>query len=365
MDNTKKNDRRISIVLNGKEKLYEELEKDKQAYEELLNEEITAAKEEESQPEQFEWVLSETPKQLSPKIVDLGERRKDKKKLAGPYWDDGKSEESPKLPKIKRKKKRRFEFKSLPLGFIGIVISAIIVGVSFGFMMLTIFTGEKSDQMITALPEQAISPVEVTKTRIPGQVPTLGVEVVQGGAFSLADKGEETVQVLQENGFAATLIKTTDPVFLFIGLGLDREQASVVAEKYKENDQEVYLKPYAITSTGTVQSEEQALFLETSVDLFEQLTLLSVNGLANGGSLLTEETMTELTINFEKLNAISNPFIENESQQTIAQTLKDNLKNAFEKIQSFSSSKNQAYLWQIQQYLLNGLVSYEELVKTF
>ncbi|UTW68944.1 hypothetical protein KHA80_17090 [Anaerobacillus sp. HL2] len=51
----KKDDRRISIVLNGKERRHDELDKDKQAYEGLLSEEITATKEEELK-EDFEWV---------------------------------------------------------------------------------------------------------------------------------------------------------------------------------------------------------------------------------------------------------------------------------------------------------------------
>ncbi|UTW68946.1 hypothetical protein KHA80_17100 [Anaerobacillus sp. HL2] len=60
---------------------------------------------------------------------------------------------------------------------------------------------------------------------------------------------------MQDKGFAAVLTNTTDPVFLFIGLGLDKEQAAVVAQ-YKANGQEVYLKPYAV---GEVESLKMKL----------------------------------------------------------------------------------------------------------
>ncbi|MCT8137513.1 hypothetical protein H1D32_07000 [Anaerobacillus sp. CMMVII] len=363
MDNTKKNDRRISIVLNGKEKLYEELVKDKQVYEEILNEEISAMKEEESS-EEFEWILPEpSENQSSPKVVDLGERRRDKKKLGGPYWDDGKSDTSPKLPHIKRKKRRRFDIKSLPLGIIGIVFSAIIVGLSFGFMMITIFTGDKTDQIVAQPTVVGTSPTEAPVSVTPGQIPILGVEVVQGGAYTVIEKGNEKVNEIQADGYAATLTTSTEPAFLFIGIGLDREQASIIGDVYKDKGQEIYLKPYAITSNGMVENQNQAIFLETAIDLYQQLTLLSVNGLANGGTLLTEETLSELSTKHEKLT--TTPFEGNETQEQKVLVFQNAITNAYEKMQAYANSKDATELWKIQQFLLNGLVAYEELTKTF
>lgn len=365
MDNTKKSDRRISIVLNGKERLYEELAKDKQAYEELLNQEISATTEERKGDQEFEWIIPDQ-KQPLPKVVDLGERRRDKQKLGSPYWDDGKSEESPKLPSSKRKKKKNFEFKSLPIGLIGIVMSAIIVGVSFGLMMLTIFTGEKVDTVTRITPQIQTPPAqEAIVPLIPGQIPVLGVEVVQGGAFSLVEKGEEAGKLLKDQGFASALTSLTEPLFLFIGLGLDREQAAIIGEYYKEIGQEVYLKPYAVSATGMAETDEQAAFFSKGVDLFQQLTLLSVNGLATEGTLFTSEMMTELTTSYEAFFAIDIPFPNNESQMIIGQQFQTSLSKAYETIQLFSQTKDKPHLWNAQQHLLDGLLAYELLVKHF
>ncbi|OIJ18375.1 hypothetical protein BKP45_12425 [Anaerobacillus alkalidiazotrophicus] len=372
MDNTKKNDRRISIVLNGQEKRYEELEKDKHAYEHLLEKEISATQEED-QKDEFHWILPENEtNDSSPKIVDLGERRHNKKKLEGPFWDDGKSEQAPKLPPTKRKKKQKFDFKfkikDLPLGIIGIVMSAIIVGVSFGFMMLTIFTGDKPQAMEVINPVQATeiatTEIEAPEVVMNGQIPVLGVEIVQGGAFSLVDKATETAQSIQNKGFAAAITNTTEPIYLFIGLGIDREQANVLAEHYKANGQDVYVKPYAVTTSGTVDSQEQSLFLETSVDLYQQLILLSVNGLANGSSLVTDETLADLKATNEILVSLGNPFKDSE-QETLANDFQHALDNAYQSMLSFASSQESNNLWQVQQFLLDGMLAYEKLVKTF
>lgn len=367
MDNTKKNDRRISIILNGEEKTHVELQKDKQAYEHLLNQEIPAASKVDKVGDDFQWVLPENePKKPSPKVVDLRERRRDKEKLAAPFWDDGKSEESPKLPHKKRKKKRRlqFNFKAIPLGLIGIILSAIIVGTSFGIMMLTIFTGDNEETLNTPSPEVQAPPVaDVPAVVTEGAIPTLAVEIVQGGAFSLVAKGNETAQVIRDNGFAAALSNTTDPVYIFIGVGLDREQAGIISEKYQTNGQEVYLKPYAVAAGKSAATENQALFLQSGVEIFQQLTLLSVNAFADGGSLLTTETISELTKAQQKFAAISEPFAVNEQQQLLAIAFKGSLSSAYQQLQNYEATKDQASLWQVQQFLLNSLIAYEELIK--
>lgn len=367
MDNTKKNDRRISIILNGEEKTHVELKKDKYAYKELLEQEIPAAREEDKVGDDFQWQLPENePKRPSPKIVDLGERRRDKEKLAAPYWDDGKSEESPKLPHKKRKKKRRLQinFKALPFGLIGIIISAIIVGTSFGLMMLTIFTGADAETVNAPSAAGEASPLaDVPAVVSELAIPTLAVEIVQGGAFSLVAKGHETAQVIKDSGFAAAISNTTDPVYLFIGVGLDREQASVISEKYQANNQEVYLKPYAVAASGSVATETQALFLQKGVELYQQLTLLSVNALANGGSLLTTETMAKLSATQQKFQAINQSFIENEQQQLLADGFQGGLASAYQQLQNYVATEDQASLWQVQQFLLNSLIAYQELVK--
>lgn len=367
VDNTKRNDRRISIILNGEEKTHVELKKDKQAYEQLLEQEIPAASEEGIISEDFLWLLPENEsKRPSPKVVDLGERRRDKKKLAVPFWDDGKSNKSPKLPHKKRKKKQRLkiDFKALPFGLIGIIFSAIIVGTSFGVMMLTIFTGDNAETVNGPSADvQALPAIEVPAVSAEREIPTLAVEIVQGGAFSLVAKGHEAAQVIKNSGFAAALSNTTDPVHLFIGVGLDREQASVISEKYQTNGQEVYLKPYIVSVNGVFATENQDLFLQTGVEIHQQLTLLSVNAFADGGTLLTTETISELGVAQQKFQAFSNPFTENEQLQLLAVAFQGGLSSAYQELQNYEATKDQASLWQVQQFLLNSLITYEELIK--
>lgn len=368
MDKIKKDDRRISIVLNGNEKSYEEIKRDKEVYEQLLNEEISATTEE-SKPEEektddFQWLLSEKDK--SPKIVDLGERRRDKKSQNIPFWDDGKSAKAPKLPAVKRKKKNwKLDFKSLPLGLIGIVMSAIIVGVSFGFMMLTIFTGDKAAPQTVTNPVQTAPTVDVPTVAMNGEIPILGIEVVQGGAFSQLDKAKETAEALKENGFAATLSNTTDPVFLFIGIGLDREQARVIGNIYDSNGQDVFLKPYAVSKNGLVESEGQLSFLNAGVELYQHLALLSVNSFANGGSLVTEEAIADLKVLHDQVLSHHSSYADDELRKARALAFQKELTTAFEAIQSFATTTSNKDRWQVQQSLLNGLFAYEQLVQTY
>lgn len=367
MDKMKKKNLQISILLNGKEKVINPLKLDKQAGDRFHSLEKVATNKANKDGDDFPWQLTESePKQPSPKVVDLGELRRDKQKLTAPFWDDGKSGESPKLPHKKRKKQRKLElnFRALPLGLIGVILAAIIVGTSFGLMMLNIFTGDKGEAINVPSVAQELSATVGSVAAAEQKIPTLAVEVVQGGAFSLLAKGQETAQAIKDNGFSATLTNTTDPVYLFIGVGLDREQATVIAEQHQANGQAVYMKPYAATASGTEATENQTLFMQAGVKLYQQLTLLSVNALADGGSLLTAETMAELTAIHQEFQAIKDSFKENEQQQTLALAFQDTLANAYQQLQSFASTKEPASFWQVQQFLLNGLIAYEELIKT-
>ncbi|UTW68945.1 hypothetical protein KHA80_17095 [Anaerobacillus sp. HL2] len=72
-------------------------------------------------------------------------------------------------------------FKALPIGLIGIVMSAIIVD-KLCSHDVDDFYRRKNEQASALNPTQVIQPDEGAIT-VAGQIPTLGVEVVQGGVL--------------------------------------------------------------------------------------------------------------------------------------------------------------------------------------
>ncbi|MGO4888573.1 hypothetical protein ACJ2A9_12490 [Anaerobacillus sp. MEB173] len=342
-----KDHRQISIRLNGK----------KHNYEESAEPEAAAANEED------ELLSLPEPEKKTSKIIDFGKRLHERKKNDQPFWDDGNREQGPKLP-LKRKKKRRttigLSLKSLPMSMIIAVVSAVIIGISFGFMVLTVFTSDRIEP--TTAPSMETNEPLGTPVITEGEVtiPALTVDIVQGGAFSTADKGEVGVANLQRSGYAAVISKANEPVLLFIGVGNNREEAAAVADLYKENGQEVYLKSLTIPTVQMPATEtSSATFLAEGGELFHELITLSVNSL--NSSSPTEKQLTAIEQKHVQWKEKQQQFVSDFSELSEpASAFASSLSSAVEQLKQPNSNQQ---FWQVQQSLLDGLLIYQELIQ--
>lgn len=332
----------ISVRLNGKEQRFEE---------------ISAAREK---------VLVEndvyTPlpsKKRSPKIIDLGRKMKERKNREQPFWDDGNRERIPKLPFKKRKKKRRdkssFSFKSLPLTLIIAGISAIVVGISFGFMILTLFTsGEEGLQQ--SIPVEAASAVPDSGEFLPD----LRTEVIQGGAFSTIEKGNEIASSIKNKGQAAVLTTTSEPYFLFIGVGKDRGEASIISQLYEQDGQETYMKPFVVAGNHIQLEPEQNSYMAEGIELFQTVLSFSVQGLNGRENALTTDIVDYLLKKNEEWVANREVMAALEGESFSAyEAFEERLSLAIGELQAFVTDGQEDRLWQSQQSLLEGMLTYD------
>ncbi|WP_096202824.1 hypothetical protein [Bacillus sp. FJAT-45350] len=350
---------RISVRLNGKERPYEEMEEtrephlDTEAFEDVF--------------EPVERIKPFEPEEKkSNKIVDFGRKLTERNKAKVPFWDDGNREKSPKLP-YKRKKKKsksiKFSLKSLPVGLLVAAVSAIIVGVSFGFMVLTVFTG---DSTATSGSVVANGTIELLSGQDSSTMPDLTFEVVQGGAFSTIDKGTETVNGIQQAGFAATLLENNEPYLLFIGIGQDREHANRLSQFYSQQGQETYIKPYAILgSKVNVENQQTIAYFHEGARLYQELMALSVVELANGNSTVTLETVQSYTaslLGMEEIQGESFSVLAEDEKQ-LATKFFQSLQQSVNHVSAYQQASDEIELWKIQQSLLQAMVVYEQLIE--
>ncbi|MBM7097999.1 hypothetical protein JSY36_19955 [Bacillus sp. H-16] len=325
----------------------------------------------------FHWVLAEhePPEKAQPEtnIVDFEERRKEKTALSLPFWDDGNRDRAPKLPPNKRKKKRpsRHTFSwpnlRLPGRMLAIVMSAIIVGTGFGLMLLTLFSTSEMDQASSAAPEietagavqepTALQPVgSITDDTFTGGIPNLTVHVVQGGAFTTSEKGQETVQTMRSEGYSAILTDHTEPMYLFMGIAPSKANSDELAQVYQSVGRETYTKAYLISSDAGV-SEETAEYLYAGTQLVDELVQLGVG-----------VTLSEADVSAGKANSLAGAWNEwkvqlealDESDAVIATATSWTAKTgeAVEKLQDEDATG-----WDLQQRLLESTMLYEKLVK--
>ncbi|MBU8905043.1 hypothetical protein [Desertibacillus haloalkaliphilus] len=355
-----KEDRRISIKLNGQEQSYEEIQTDHHDN----NEERTYNLTEEQLPTVDEQ-QNEQPDTPRTKIIDFGKKLNQRKKNRQPFWDDGNREKSPKLPYKRKKKKhrnhKRFSLQTLPVGLLVSVVSAIIVGLSFGFMVLTVFTNEPSQQDATLNGTSGALPV----TSELSEVPTLQAEVIQGGAFSTSVKGNEIVTSLNQAGYPAVLTEGSDPVYMFIGLGQDREQATAISDYYKSQGQETYIKSFAVPATGAnIESTEAVNFFVDGVAIWQELIALSVNGIAGNGSLINAENVQSLNEQHQHWQQTSAVFFESAGEQieANAKPFTEAIATAVEQVSSYQQQGQASQMWGVQQSLLQAMLAYEALM---
>ncbi len=375
---------RISVKLNGKEHSFHEIEKvrkekDLQVIREKTEEtEHTKLKE---PKEEQELKNSQVPPihqalegtslgqhdYFANNIIDFNKLKEEREIRKEPYWDDGNREWSPKLPPVKRKKKTAERLKKslsgLPISLILAGVSAIIVGVGFGFMVLTAFTGEADGNTASLMPQS-----EVIETATNGQageitLPDLSVEIVQGGAFSTSEKGNEIVSLIKQRGQAAVLKTDSDPMYMFIGLGLQKDEAGRISQLYQQQGQETYVKPFAVNgSLHSVDSEAVKQYFTQGGAMFNELARFSVAGLA--GQSVALENIEKFLGHYQEWNKQGTTIIAElpEGAQGHAKQFISSMAKAASEIEGYKGKQQEIRLWGIQQHLLEALLSYEALI---
>ncbi|KGA97611.1 hypothetical protein AJ85_16390 [Alkalihalobacillus alcalophilus ATCC 27647 = CGMCC 1.3604] len=302
------------------------------------------------------------------KVIDFGQLQEERKRNAAPFWDDGNREQGPSLPyKRKKKKKGNFSFQDFPVMTVMAILSAIIVGLSFGFVIKTIFTGE-SDVSITqngAVPVMSNNGVDAGATNHQLQWPRLTAEVVQAGAFSTLEKGNEMNEQMLSNGFPSVLLADTESFYLFIGLAADRAEAQNVSAYFVGEGQETYVKTYQINGDSVPPSVESQAWFEEAIQLFQQLSTLSAAALTKEATI----SASQLDTSTNKMNALSEQrdvAFSNlpDEIKPYALEMADRLKEANAALASYNESQSGSDAIKVQQALLSVLNNYSLMMNT-
>ncbi|MFA9555946.1 hypothetical protein ACERII_01375 [Evansella sp. AB-rgal1] len=364
----------ISIRLNGKEQVYNEDSKsitsDRQKSKTPSVQEEMAASAEQSNND---WVTFERKEEESEtkKIVDLGKKREEKEDRTAPYWDDGNRDKSPKLPPVKRKKRGPFKF-SLSFEFFRnsvflSILGAIFVGSAFGLMLLNIFTAGDSTVVSgagnTNVPSSqgAVIPDDTEEGFL---IPGLELFVIQGGAFSTLEKGEETVATFHRKGFPAVLTDmqdNNDLRYLFIGISNMEEDAKGIAAIYEEAEEATYVKGFNVYGYGEFVSEDFGEFMQTGVSWME-----SIAGIASQ-AVLGNEVNGELESLIQWKNQWNEAFEELErydEEDPVYRLAKMWLEDGNSTMDDMiESTITQDIGWDLQNSVLSMALIYEQLVE--
>jgi stage II sporulation protein B len=352
MDKLKSN-RTITIKINGSERKYKE---SYQNVEEELPSEIiesahsteldgfseTAASQQ-AVDESFDWIL---PDHDDDEEDDIEEYIIAKKPI------ETKKKKS--LPTLKKhlKKQHSGPIKSL---FFSILL-AIIIGTSFGFLVLKIVISDAKVDVdtVTAVPQETTTEKNNAAGALqPLQLQSINTFIVQGGVFSSVDSAKIEEQKVKERGIPTQIIEANGQAILVLGLADSIDKAKAVGNGFKENGIDVFAKPYALPEKDLKElTEVEANLLKGVANVYQNLASLSSSGILSepvNETLLTEQKAYLQAIDKQEIKSGK------------IEQLRLELEGAITKIESFNQQQKASLIVDAQQHLLSFMGIYFNL----
>ncbi|HHW37590.1 MAG TPA: hypothetical protein GXX18_10190 [Bacillales bacterium] len=371
---------RISIRINGKEKIF--------LSDEELNQEISAAKEvddglPEADIDHFKtFVIGDLVEQDSERehdnVIDFEERRNGKKNYSSKSFNRNNT-----LLLTKKKRRPHVTFsgggrKPDPIlkKFIAVLISAIIIGVGFGYVVLSLFTDfseaqgggkphitvdngqapEESNGATDEVPSGVIlDPIGANAETEANGIAPLSLQIIQGGAFESVEAANQIANGLKENGNAAVVMPGSKPVLMFIGLGADRNEVGIISQLYLNNGQDVYLKPFSLSEikAGKVSNEKEVAFVSAGINLYQ--TLLSLSTQSFNQKKIDQAAWKDIESSFSQWNQSKPQELPASLEQFV-----NSISKTYQYLASYQIKADKQQLWNSQQALLEGLLSYKK-----
>ncbi|MCM3737133.1 stage II sporulation protein B [Bacillus cytotoxicus] len=238
------------------------------------------------------------------------------------------------------------------------VSTAIVIGTGFGMGMLHLLTGQETVRETTAPAANVTEKNETKKPTnekpAPQALAPLTIYFVQGGVFSSKEKGQASLQELQENGVPGAVMQSGDKYLLVLGMAHDEQSVMQLITQYKQKDISVVKKKWEITDQALLkQDQEYGAFLEKLQSLY--------------GKLLKQEAVMQ---SGNKISKTDIEQIENEwkaIKKEEAALKQDDLKKLFTyasvSVQTIQEGKqDMETMTKLQQVLVDNFLSYEKIV---
>jgi len=284
------------------------------------------------------------------------------------------------------------------------LVSAVSLGLLFGFIVLTVFMQEQSTAEISpslpGLPQA--SPALTANTSADGsqnpqaqesnttavpvaiKVPEQSLFMVQAGVFSDKTAANAAVLPLEKQGFPHLIYETGGKQHLFVATATTRDDTLGLASYFKGKQLEVYVKEVKLPGAdGQIQvrqaASSQALapvkesldsFLLLGVDMARKLSLYSSraangSGEQSGITQAEEANLRESHRRFLEQSRVLQPALPGE----LSTYLTEMVNGMNQAVTALSESKaatasNESHAWQVQKGVLTFLESYVHFVQT-
>lgn len=139
-----------------------------------------------------------------------------------------------------------------------IIISAILIGLLFGYAMVNIVTQkeEAPPQAMLTEPKQKQKSTSPTEPTTASLLPTIETSIVQGGVFSTKAAAEKGINRMKEEGVVAEIVQKDEQFLVVLGVSSQLATAKQLGETYRAQVADVYAKTTTISSSIKTTGEE-------------------------------------------------------------------------------------------------------------
>lgn len=341
----------ITIKIDGKNRSFEETKAEKIAYDQkdyekevdhFASKEAAASKEV-VEDDNFDWILPDEPPESVIKEYTITKQQKQtNKKVIGVISSNFK------------KNNRNGLLTSVLIA----VFFAILLGTSFGLIMIKLVTTEKAIEPAEPVIAQ---PKSDPKKNQPTGVETLVLEplstfVIQGGVFSSTEAAKQIQEESIQKGIPAQIVEINGQAFLYLSVADSIEHAKNIGKQISGKGIEVFAKPITLEgkSLEGLQSEEKKL-LEAVPTLYEILATSAAE------ATVASEIPEALAESAEKQAAALTKIEASQMKNEKVLSIKTDMESAIEQMRKYKQSPNPDVLTKLQQHLLSFLAVYQSL----
>ncbi|MGG3689612.1 hypothetical protein [Caldifermentibacillus hisashii] len=256
------------------------------------------------------------------------------------------------IPLIKNKKKKRPAFpkgRNHPAIIIS-SISAIVIGILIGIILLQFMTKDVNEN------EQGAQTVSSNSTTTAGNeqviLPAVNLYILQQGVYKSQESVDKIIQDYKKENQPVASINTGDNIRVFIAVTDTLETGKQMRET------EFYKNTFTETWPTKLEMNEKVIqhltgdektFLELAYPIYEKLVVEGTKAYLQGDQNIN---MDELTSEIDKMKNYK------KLQKKPVQELQKNLIHAYEALNGYLKERNIENWQKLQQYLLTFVSSY-------
>ncbi|MHC2203754.1 MULTISPECIES: hypothetical protein [unclassified Paenibacillus] len=272
------------------------------------------------------------------------------------------------------------------------VAGAVVTGVAFGFLVLSMFSGEVTDggkvQPVVGITAQVQEEASVQAgnsgeakasggstnagvTSLAVNLPARTYTFLQGGVFSSSQSAATAVADFRKKGLAAAS-EAGEKYPVFVGMASSRDEALGLTREFQQRQMEVMIKSYDIPAVSQIkwngnQSDLFQSYMSQGEKLVQQISAQTLLHLGEENpTALDEKSLQAIKSTHQTWSGTASAVSDGleEAGRTTLPRMNSALNTAVVSLDEYKKNPSHALLWEAQTALMQYLVAEKELLKS-